>query len=193
MHTIKQILSSSAIALATLFFAFTLALSAPSNAQAGEFEAGIGFGYAGWVGNDHDGYLYDDDFNGMTFSLEFGYRINDWLGIFIEQDLGGLFYKKHHADIDMFYGATVFEGKVFYAIKALEIFGKLGIGATYAADSEDGYDWDNGWFALRLGVGATYYIGSNWGIGLNFDYTPSFDDDYVSHFLKFQAHFIFRF
>lgn len=66
------------------------------------------FGYVALPDSDSE-----VDLNGLAFSLGFGYRINSWFGIALEQDLGGLFYDKNHLDIDWFYGATMFEAKFF--------------------------------------------------------------------------------
>ena len=120
----------------------------------------------------------------------------DWLAVMVEQDLGALFFEDDK-DLNAFYGATMFEGKFIFPVNPLEIYAKLGIGAVYIS-CENTYqgiklDMSNAWFGLRLGVGATYMMASNWGIGLNFDYTPSFDDGAVDHFLRFQAHFVYRF
>lgn len=178
--------------LTTLFLATACFIAAPSDAQAGNFEVGGAFGYAAAPDADSD-----YDLNGLSFSLHFGYKFLDWVGVAIEQDLGGLFYDKHGLDVDEFYGATIFEAR-FYAplMDKLEFNGKFGIGATYLADSYDGESWDTGWFAIRLGVGLTYYIMDSLGINLMFDYTPSVansDDAEDEHFIKLQVGVVYQF
>lgn len=192
MHKVITILQDklALVALAALCFA-GFALATPSEAHAKGFEVGGAFGYAGNVDDDAE------DMNGFTFTLMVGYRAMDWLAIELEQDLGGIFWEGGKHDWSAFYGATMFEGRFIYALKAFELFAKLGLGAVYiAGDDEVGgvkFNWDNAWFGLRLGIGADYMISSNLGVGLNFDYTPSFDDDHVDHFLRFQAHFVYQF
>ncbi len=165
----------------------------PNEAQArGAIELDGGFGFAGLYGKHHS------DFNGFAFTLGVRYRALDWLALGVEQDLGGIFWEDDN-DYNGFYGATIFGAKFILAVSALELFGNLGIGATYVNmeyDHHEGpahvkWDWDNAWFGLRIGVGATYKITDALGIGLNFDYTPSFDDDIVSHFLRLQLHVVF--
>ena len=99
----------------------------------------------------------------------------------------------------------MFEAKFFLGlVKNLELSGKIGIGATYVADKyRDGgvnKRWDTGWFAIRLGVGLTYFIMGTVGLGLNLDYTPSIANDETyhreqatGHFVKLQAHVIIKF
>lgn len=188
MPEIKHLAKQIGIFFATLFVAATCFFVAPNNAQAGQFEVGGAFGYAALPDSDSE-----LDLHGLAFSLSFGYKFFDWLGAAVEQDLGGLFYDKYGMDISEFSGATIFEAKFYVPIvQNFEFNGKFGIGATYVAN--DGHD--SGWFAIRLGVGATYYIMQQLGIGLIFDYTPSVansDNANTGHFLKLQLGVVYRF
>lgn len=192
MQVFNVLTSKVAAFLTALLLAATCFIAVPNEADAAGFEFTGGFGYAALP--DPDSSL---DYHGFAFTLGFGYRINDWVGVAIDQDLGGLFYNKHGYDIDVFQGATMFEAKFYFPIvSSFEIGAKVGIGATYMADEGN----DDGWFAIRIGVNGTYFITSNVGIGLNFDYTPSFaNDDHnghtssTGHFLKLQAHLMYRF
>ena len=188
MQQLHNLMRKFGYGLLTLLFAACLGLATPSNAEArGDIEVGAAFG---WIGLVHDA---EDIYNGFTFSIDAGYRFTDWVGLYIEQDLGGIWHEDDD-HVNGFYGATLVEGKFIYAVNSLELFGKVGLGATYVDVDYDGYgDWDNAWFAIRLGIGATYMIGSNWGLGLNFDWTPGFDDDVVMHFIKLQLHLAFKF
>lgn len=200
METVNHLAKRIGLFFTTLFLAATCLFSAPNEAEAGEFEIMGAFGYVALPDSDSE-----VDLNGLAFSLGFGYRINSWFGIALEQDLGGLFYDKNHLDIDWFYGATMFEAKFFIGlVKNLELSGKVGIGATYVADKyRDGgvnKRWDTGWFAIRLGAGLTYFIMGTVGLGLNLDYTPSIANDEAyyreqatGHFVKLQAHVIIKF
>ena len=186
METVNHLAKRIGLFFTTLFLAATCLFSAPNEAEAGEFEIMGAFGYVALPDSDSE-----VDLNGLAFSLGFGYRINSWFGIALEQD--------------WFYGATMFEAKFFLGlVKNLELSGKIGIGATYVADKyrDDGVNkrWDTGWFAIRLGVGLTYFIMGTVGLGLNLDYTPSIANDETyyreqatGHFVKLQAHVIIKF
>ena len=193
MQKIQKILSALGhrvgFAVFAAFLASIFTFAMPQQAEArGQIEFDGAFGYAGMFGK------YTNDHNGFTFTLAGRYRALDWLAIGVEQDLGGLF-EDDNEDWHGFYGATIFGAKLFYTHGNAELFGNLGIGAVYINMSWHGpgakSEWDNAWFGMRLGVGGTYYIQSNVGIGLNFDYTPSFDDDVTTHFLKLQLHLVF--
>lgn len=201
MEAMSQFAKRLGVFFMALFMASACLFSAPKEADAGEVEIMGAFGYAALPDSDSK-----VDYNGLAFSVGVGYRFISWVGVALEQDLGGLFYNKNHADIDCFYGATMFEVKFNIGLLGnLELSGKAGIGAVYVADSFDYGDgkkrFDRGWFAIRVGVGLTYYLFGTVGLGLNFDYTPAignddddfFVDDSTQHFLKLQAHVAIKF
>ena len=190
MTLLNKLMKHIVLALTTLLFAFGLNMATSQEANAGEFEINGGFGFAGMYHKN------SVDYNGFTFTIGAHYRFLDWLGLGVEQDLGALFNDDDN-DYNGFYGATIFGAKFIYSFGAAEIFGRLGIGAVYVnmeyVKHHIHWEWDNAWFGLRLGVGGTYYIAGPFGIGLNFDYTPSFDDDVVTHFLRLQLHLVYKF
>ena len=190
MERLNKLMKNIFLGLVTLLFACGLNMATAQDAQAGEFEINGGFGFAGMYGK------HVDDYNGFTFTIGAHYRIIDWLGLGVEQDLGALFFE-HDNDYNGFYGATMFDAKFIYSLGSAEIFGRLGLGAVYINLDYDKkhvhWEWDNAWFGLRIGVGGTYYIAGPLGLGINFDYTPSFDDDVVIHFLRLQLHLVYKF
>ena len=131
------------------------------------------------------------------FNVSVGYRFMDWLGVYYEQDLGGLIWDNGPAkDWKIFSGASLVSIRGFLAISSIELWGKLGLGCTYIADSDS--DADEAWFAFRLGIGATYMFSSTVGAGLDFSYTLGAGDDNahiddVIHFVSLKAHISFRF
>lgn len=174
------------------------AFAMPNEAEArGGLELDGGFGYVGRIAKNND------EFHGFAFSIGIRYRLIDWLALGVEQDLGGMFQDDDSKYHNGFYGATIFGGKFIYAVNKLELFGNLGIGAVYMDMEHDGHshhvdpwhhahhEWDDARFGLRLGIGGTYMMMQNVGVGLNFDYTPSFKDDFVMHFLRLQLHVVF--
>ena len=175
-------------------FAFGCFFAAPSQANAQNFDLNAAFGWQTMVLDDHR-----DDGNGPMFNISFGYRFMDFLGVYVEQDLGGLIWDNAAPieDYKIFNGATLVDIRGFFTVSSFELWGKLGIGAIYTADS-DGDAGDQAWFAFRLGIGATYMFMSNIGAGLDFSYTlgaadshAHFDD--VVNFVSQKAHVSFRF
>ena len=202
MAHFNSLLKHIVVALVALLFAFGLNMATADEAQAkggGQFEFDGGFGYVGRIAKDQD------EFHGFAFSLALRYRFMDFLAAGIEQDLGGMFQDDDSEYHNGFYGATIFGLKLIYAVNQIELFGNLGIGAVYMDMEHDAHghhidpwhhghhEWDDSRFGLRLGIGGTYMMQKNIGIGLNFDYTPSFKDDFVMHFLRLQLHTVFLF
>ena len=148
----------------------------PHIAKAGDFEVGAGIGWLADVGNGPDGH-------GFTLRLDAGYNYNPWVGFFLEQDLGGTFWKSSNAH---FHGATIIALKVTYPnLEGFDLWGKLGLGGAYYARHQGGDDWSRGFFAFRLGIGATYKIDQHLGIGAQFNYTVcAGDSDDGHHFHK---------
>jgi len=151
----------------TLLSALAFTFAAPSQASAQSLEVGAAFG---WIGNVGD---YDDG-HGIDLRLSFGYHINDYVAILLEQDLGGTWWgdDNDHNEWSIFEGSTIVAGKFIYPVqKSFDIWGKVGLGAHYIARHRHHDDWSKGYFAFRIGVGLTYYFLDNLGAGLNFDYT----------------------
>ncbi len=185
----SRISAKWAMAMLSLFCASALFVAAPQTAQAGQVEAGIGFG---WMGDEDDD---ADDGNGPMFELQIGYRIYDWVGVYLDQDLGGIFWDRGRweDDYSYFQGATILNARFFVPVSVIELQFKAGIGATYQAKHDDGEDWSEGQFAIRLGIGAFYDITTSFGIGATFEYTPAIGDDYVKHFVSLEAQARFKF
>lgn len=163
------------LALLTLITATALVFAAPSEAEAGHtgFEFQGGFGYLISAGNSYT-------HHGINFTFSPGYRW-DWIGVYIDQTLGGVFPHKR----SYFIGSTIVNAKAFYNITApLEIWGQVGIGAAYVEDY--------GLFGLKLGVGMSYAIRSNIAIGGDFTYTLGANDG-TMHFICFSGHIRFMF
>ncbi len=176
--THKIILAAMAV-IAALAFTF-----APTNdAQAQGFEIGAGFGWIGCV-NHH----VDD--HGFHIMVTPGYRIINWVGVYVDESFGGLWYTKNDRNDDgHFIGHTIFNAKFFLQLGPGELWGKFGIGAVYYA--HDG--WSDGAFALKLGVGYTADIWGNIGIGGNFDYMLGAWEGWTGNYLDIQVHVRFKF
>ena len=160
-----------ALAIVTAVFAAFFAFAPTSEAEAGQFELGAGFGWLGEVDNNAD-------LQGFHFVITPGYRILDWVGVYLDEGFGGLFMKKREWNkrLSWFAGQTIVNAKFFFPVGPVELWLKGGIGAFYWA-----YDWDDaygfahahdswGAFAHKLGFGVTYDVTSMIGIGGNFDY-----------------------
>ncbi len=190
--------------LATVFAAFlaVFALVTPSTAKANGFEV---MGAIGW----HDEIPNDTphaDMNGFGVRLSAGYRFADWIGVFVNQDLGGAF---NHWDIggvrvrgSHFLGTTLVSANLFFPTGPLETFALIGIGATYTGkwhehhhDHHADLGKGEGAFAFRVGIGATYMLPTNpkFGIGANFDYTTGAFEVDNEHIVDLMLHMRYKF
>ena len=177
-------------------FALGCFFAAPSQANAQNFDLNAAFGWQGMILDDVD------DGHGPMLNVSFGYRFHPNFGVYVEQDLGGLVWRHwdvhpHHKHFRIFNGATLVGVRGFLTFGSFELWGKVGIGAIYTADS-DGDAWDQAWFAFRLGIGGTYMITKIIGVGLDFSYTLGAADthahvDDVVNFVSLKAHVSFRF
>ena len=152
-------------------------------------------GQLGWHGACYDD--ADRCNHGFYIVLSGGYRFLDWVGAYVDQALGGIFWEKHGS----FSGHTIVNAKFFYQLNNnFEIWGKVGIGAAYTGGAHwDGWGMWGGWhgFAFKLGVGGTYNFSEHLGIGLNFDYIPAiwsyWSHSYAIHNLDLCLHLRYRF
>lgn len=168
-------------ALAASIFVF----ATPAEAEAGQFELGGAFGYVGEVHKDSDG------MHGINFRLSAGYKFTDWVGLFLNQDLGGTFHKSNDVRTSHFLGATIVSGDFFYPIAAFRLMGTIGLGATYHGQGHikaDGHTHDvgssDGAFAFRVGIGGHYMLSDALGVGLTFDYTLGAFEHWNDHILN---------
>jgi hypothetical protein len=183
-----------ALAIVTAIFAAFFALAPTSEAEAGQFELGAGFGWHGQVNNHAD-------WQGFHFMVTPGYRIVDWVGVYLDEGFGGLFWKPPVGDrVSEFAGQTVINAKFFLPVGPVELWGKVGIGAFYLAWDWGDSDWggpaghdSQGAFAFKLGIGCTYDVTSMIGIGGNFDYLLGAFDGGNGHYLDLQLHVRFKF
>lgn len=164
------------LALLALITASALIFAAPNEAKAGhtgfEFQGDMGYLIAATTHTTN---------HGLNFTFSPGYRW-DWIGIYIDQTLGGVFPKRR----SYFIGSTIVNAKAFYNITGpLEIWGQTGIGAAYIEN--------HGLFGLKLGVGLSYAIHANVAIGGSFAYTLGANDDGTLHLVNFSGHVKFRF
>lgn len=168
-------------AFLALLMATGLCLATPSNAEAGTgFDIGAGIGWHGAFHHKDVGH-----FHGFSVRLAAGYRFKDWIGVYINQDLGGHWHGHHHG---YFAGTTILSADFFLPFQDLTLIGLIGVGADY-----HNYDLvENGAFALRLGIGAEYMIKPNFGIGANFDYTLG-ANDHAYHMTSALLHFRYSF
>lgn len=174
------------IALSVLA-ASAFAFAAPSTAQAGQIEIGGSFGYEG------EQYKHDDGngMNGINFRLIAGYKFLDWVGVYLNQDLGGTFRSENDSTLSRFVGSTIVSGDFFYPAGAFKLMGTVGIGATYHGKSH--FKTDNhsetigssdGAFAFRVGLGGYYMLSQQMSLGLTFDYTLGAYDGWNDHILN---------
>ena len=187
MEKIQNLFSSCGRRLGTLLFAalaclaFTCAPTEEASAQGFELDAGFG-----WMAETDDGH----GIHGFEITVSPGYRIVDWVGVYIDQGFGGLFNSGH----GQFAGQTIFNAKFYYQLGPGEIWGKFGLGAFYKA--HDGDSW--GAFAFKIGTGYTADITDMIGIGGNFDYLPAiwssgYGWSVCTHVLELQFHVRFKF
>lgn len=186
MERIQKIMSSLGHRLGTILFAalaclaFTCAPTEEASAQGFEVDAGLG-----WLGHVWHG----DGVHGFELTVSPGYRIIDWVGVYVDQGFGGVF--SHGSG--MFMGQTIFNAKFYYKVGPGELWGKVGLGAVYV--SKDGIS--SGEFAFKFGIGYTVDITNMIGIGGNFDYLPMLGGDYggywCTHVLELQFHVRFKF
>ena len=188
---VKSHLKQLSAALMALVAALCFMVASPSQSSAQNLDVNAAFGWQGMILEDAD------DGHGPMFTISVGYRFTDILGVYFEQDLGGLIWDNPGDDWKIFSGASIISLRAFYTINSIEVWGKLGIGTIYTADSDT--DWgDEAWFALRLGIGATYMFSSVIGAGLDFSYTLGAGDkhahfDRIVNFVSLKAHVSFRF
>ncbi len=178
---LKYVTNNAAVRFASLLMALTCLSAVPDNVAAGEFEVGGAVGYAACIGD----YCYSDGVrNGIAFSFGLGYKFTNWFGVVAEQDLSGVYVYNKYWNFDEweFVGSTFVAAKFYLSVaQNFEFTGKIGAGATYGKDKWD--DESAIGIAIRLGVGATYRISQQLGVGIIFDYEPSFCD---RHNLKIQ-------
>lgn len=174
-----KIVLAALACIAALAFTF-----APTNeAHAEGFEIGAGLG---WIGQVNEG----SHNHGFHIMLTPGYRFVDWVGIYLDESFGGLWwrYDGEHDD-GHFFGHTVVNAKFFYPLGPGEIWGKVGIGGVY----HSGEHWHTGGFAFKVGIGYTADIAGNFGIGGNFDYMLGAYDGFNGHYLDLQIHLRYKF
>ncbi len=185
MEKIKSSLSLSHrlfLAIIAGIFAIALTCAPTQEAQAGGFEIGAGLGWTGCV-NHHS------DDHGFSLIIAPGYRILDWVGVYVDQGFGGLWNTKLD-DSGRFFGQTIFNAKFFLPLNLpVDLWLKAGIGAAYVARD----DWSDGAFGFKLGIGCTYNISDKIGVGANFDYLLSAWDGSNGHFLDLQIHLRYAF
>ncbi len=195
-NLVSAIKSKFVLAAVTLASIAAFTLASPDEAQAAGWELQGAFG---WLGEVHDG---PGDMNGITFRLAGGYKINDWVGIFLNQDIGGTWDKDTGARWSHFVGATIVSADFFYTLGQVQLLGLVGLGAHYIGDTHWEHRHDNlkgddnnsdGAFAFRIGVGATYMINSKLGVGLNFDYTLGAYETWNDHVLDLLLHIRYAF
>ena len=129
-----------------------------------------------------------DNMVGLSGTLAIGYRFEPSGGIYLEQDLGGIWWTgdtKKHNDNTWFIGGTYITGraKIAFLPKHTEFDVKLGVGMMYTDGGRyrpgkakynlitDKENYPTVAFALKAGVSFSYYVTSNIGIGIQFDYS----------------------
>ncbi|MBQ9393915.1 MAG: outer membrane beta-barrel protein [Proteobacteria bacterium] len=186
MERIQNIFSSCGRRLGTLLFAalaclaFTCAPTEEASAQGFELDAGIG-----WMANT----WYGAAQHGFEITISPGYRIVDWVGVYLDQGFGGLF----PGGEGFFAGQTIFNAKFYYELGPGELWGKFGLGAFYTGSHGE----SSGAFAFKIGIGYTADITEMIGIGGQFDYLPTMGGNgwasFCTHVIEFQFHVRFKF
>ncbi len=123
---------------------------------------------------------------GINGTLAFGYRFNAYTGLYLEQDLGGVWWTGDTADIEdrgWFIGGTYLAVRGLFGVlnKNAEVDIKVGVGMMYTDGDKLGKkkqamminkDGDpTVAFAMKFGASFTYYVTSNIGVGLQLDYS----------------------
>jgi hypothetical protein len=166
MELFKTLMSKFGAVLMALCFVTTFALAAPQEAEAGDWEVGGDFGFVTDVG----GY----DAHGFGFTIYGGYRFLDWVGVYLDQQLSGVWWEHSEAG-SYFVGSTVVNARFFLPVGPVELWGQIGMGA--------GYEGEWGAFDFKLGIGAQYPITNNIAIGGKFAYQV-FANDGADHILN---------
>ena len=125
---------------------------------------------------------------GLTGTLSLGYRFNSYAGVYLEQDLGGIWWTgdtKKINDHSWFIGGTYVMGRGIFSLlaKKAELDLKFGLGMMYTDGDKDSVGKTkialitkkNGdptvAFAFKVGASFTYYVTSNIGVGIQVDYS----------------------
>lgn len=161
MDSFTRFMSKLGAIFMALCFVTAFSLATPEEAKAGEIEAGADLGYVAQLDilSSH----------GFGITVYGGYRIFDWMGVYVDQLLGGV-WLEDYAGIEpegIFVGSTVLNARFFMPINhSIELWGQIGIGAGYLAVNEAS---DEG-FAFKAGVGAMYALTHNLSLGAKFAY-----------------------
>ena len=123
--------------------------------------------------NNDPSIVYDTTY-GIGASLSIGYRFM-FMGVYLEQDLEGIFGEKDFAD-SRFLGGTYLTFRVIGTFNTIELEAGFGLGAMYMASTQpdimidcDGHAESAASFAMKFTIGATARFGEV-GIGLHLDY-----------------------
>ena len=123
--------------------------------------------------NNDPSIVYDTTY-GIGASLSIGYRFM-FMGVYLEQDLEGIFGEKDFAD-SRFLGGTYLTFRVIGTFNTIELEAGFGLGAMYMASTQpdimidcDGHAESAASFAMKFTIGATARFGEV-GISLHLDY-----------------------
>lgn len=169
MELFKTLMSKFGAVLMALCFVTTFALAAPQEAEAGDWEIGGDFGFVTEVAGP--------DEHGFGFTIYGGYRFLDWVGVYLDQQLSGVWGNSEGPGL--FVGSTVVNARFFLPVGPVELWGQIGMGAGYTAIDE--HSW--GAFDFKLGIGAQFPITNNIAIGGKFAYQV-FANDGTGHVLN---------
>ena len=123
---------------------------------------------------------------GINGTLAIGWRFIPNFGLYLEQDLGGVWWTGDTADIEdrgWFLGGTYIVGRGLVGLmnKNAELDFKLGFGMMYSDGDKVGKKKvamivnkkgdPTVAFAMKIGASFTYYVTSNIGVGVQVDYS----------------------
>ncbi|MBO4350726.1 MAG: outer membrane beta-barrel protein [Proteobacteria bacterium] len=124
----------------------------------------------------HSGPGAGDTMIGVNGTISLGYRFQRYIGVYVDQDLGGVWSTSGGDDYDE-ESSGAFHGGSFAVVRG--IFGAYyddiefsvggGPGAMYGAG-----DGSDACFAIRLTAGFAYYVTDSIGIGVGIDYNLGF-------------------
>ncbi|MCL2326208.1 MAG: hypothetical protein FWC40_06930 [Proteobacteria bacterium] len=174
-HSLSFLKQHLRLGLLTAFLATFFVFASPSDAQAADFELHGGFGYMGLFNGPSS--------HGITVTLSPGLRWG-WIGIYLDQNLGGVFHRHHHYSTSTFVGSTILNAKFFLDLGPAELWGQAGIGAAYIEDF--------GAFGLKLGAGVSVPLSSFMSLGLDLAYTLGANHG-TFHLLALSGHIRLRF
>ena len=113
---------------------------------------------------------------GINGTISLGYRFHQNVGVYVDQDLGGVWFTSGTNEYDDEESSSaIFRGGSFAVVRG--IFGAYYDDIEFSIGGGPGAMYGGGitaCFAIKLSATFTYYITENIGVGINVDYNLGF-------------------